>query len=95
MQVKVWKFRLPLTGYAVVSMPRHAQILHVEDQPGIGPCVWATVREDEPIVNRSFRIVGTGHPFDASEAVTPVGSIMLHAGKLVFHVFDLGEEVRS
>lgn len=88
----VWKYALtPLSDYVTLEMPRGAKPLYVATQFGV-PCIWALVRPEEPLVNRRFRIAGTGHPIEAHGAITHIGSVMLADCLLVFHVFDLGEE---
>lgn len=88
--MQVWKYALTLSDYVTLEMPRGAKPLYVATQFGV-PCIWALVRPEEPLVNRRFRIAGTGHPIEAHEAISYVGTFMLSGGHLVFHVFDLGE----
>lgn len=76
----VWKFPLPR-----VPMPIGAQILTVaviRDQP----FVWAIVDPSAPLVERQLFVRGTGHGLGTVGDY--IGTFMLLAGSLVFHVFD-------
>jgi len=54
------------------------------------PCLWALVNPDERHSKRQFRLAGTGHPIIQDEgALRFVGTIQLHGGSLVFHLFEL------
>lgn len=90
----VWKFPIEATETQSISMPRDAQLLHVDVQgTGIGaqPCLWALVDTDLPRVARLLGTVGTGHESGRIFGMPHVGSFLLGHGELVFHVFDLGE----
>ena len=60
----IWKYPLHL-GVNHLSMPQHARIVSIDQQPGIGPCAWAIVDPEMPPTERTFEVVGTGHPFNA------------------------------
>ena len=57
----VWKFPFEITDEFTLNMPLNAGIVLVAVQPGVGPCIWATVDTELPIDRRQFRITGTGH----------------------------------
>jgi hypothetical protein len=90
----VWKFELRITDVQEVRMPRGAELLCVGTQAGTDGVVmlWARVGIDaarsQPLAVRRIRIAGTGHPDATGDYV---GTVQLHGGALVFHVFDLGE----
>lgn len=86
----VWKFDVKLDDDTIVDMPQGAQVLSVQLQHGV-PCVWALVDSDRPKVERRFSWRGTGHPCDGLVAKMFVGSIQMHGGSLIFHLFDRGE----
>lgn len=61
------------------------------DQPEFGS-LWALVETVEPKVRRTLVAVGTGLPVDGVVAHPYIGTVVLHNGALVLHVFDLGEQ---
>lgn len=67
-------------------MPANAEVLYVEAQFST-PCLWALVDTDAELVERHFRVAGTGHPLNGS--LKHIGSFMLNNGTLVFHVFEI------
>ncbi len=88
--MSVWKFVLPIDDVVSVQMPARARVLSCGVQHG-EVCVWAAVDTTAALVERRFRVAGTGHPLTLIDASGPfVGTVMLHGGALVFHVFDLG-----
>lgn len=90
MTTTVHKFALPMADAPRVSMPRGAEVLTVQVQGGPTPeqvFLWARVNPDAPMEERPFRVSGTGHAL--GEGVGRyVGTFQLHAGLLVFHVFE-------
>jgi hypothetical protein len=75
-----------------ISMPRHAQLLHVETKDG-QPSLWALVDPKAEKVDRNLLVYGTGHPVPLFHGKY-VGTFLLkatHVTTLVFHVFDNGE----
>lgn len=83
----VYKHTLHLDDTVEVVMPQGTELLSVGEQNGM-LCLWARVDTRKPKVNRMFRIAGTGHPAPTGNFV---GTVMMHGGALVWHVFDLGE----
>lgn len=90
--MRVHKYILPMRDLTSITMPKGAKILSVKDQGGI-PMVWALIDPAEDVcVQHEFRVAGTGHDIDPLHATCPfVGTLHLHGGALVFHIFDLGE----
>lgn len=88
-------------GRMAVSMPIGAVILALQIQDGT-PTFWALVDSNEPMEQREFRLVGTGHPLpDTAEAslspdvasLEPVKPSMWYIGTyqdppFVWHVFE-------
>lgn len=77
---------LPLALSQAIEMPAGAQILHVGVQMEQIVCIWALVDENAPMEERSFAVVGTGHP--VPENTAHVGSVLMHGGAFVWHVFE-------
>jgi len=87
----IYKYPFRINNEIHLDMHRGARILSVQVQNGT-PCIWALVDTDHPIFPRLLTIHGTGHPIDHNmSACTFIGTIQLHDGALVFHVFDWGD----
>ena len=82
----VWKYQLAL-GSTVVTMPHDSDVLTVAEQHG-AVCLWALVDRDAPMVQRTFRVVATGEPFDAADLVF-TGTVLMQGGAFVVHVFEV------
>lgn len=83
----VWKF--PVTVDGVTSLPRGARLLHVGIQDG-AVWLWAEVDPAAPLVERVLVLVKTGFD-DIPDGVEHFGTVMLHEGRIVLHVYDGGE----
>lgn len=86
MSCAVWKFALQME--CTISMPLGSKVLHVHEQDG-GVYVWAEVNPSQVMVDRHFRIYGTGHPMP-DNAGAYLGTVHLSGGALVFHVYERG-----
>lgn len=87
---RIFKYVFSITDDIVISMPKGAQILDVQMQHG-NPCIWALVTQANPIVERVFRLAGTGHPIESSDVdkYTYIGTFQMRDGALVFHLFEV------
>lgn len=84
----VYKYPLlPIGDNIVLSLPAGATVLSVQVQHG-EPCVWALVDTDAPLVKRSFRLAGTGHPLP-NAPLAHLGTFQLEGGSLVFHLLEV------
>jgi len=104
-KTSIWKYRFPPEDEFELEMPRGARILHVAmlqggDRLTGGPCIWALVQTEQPMVKRKFSLRGTGHDCDDLDLYRPpgersdfVGTFFVYGdGSLVFHLFDRGEQ---
>lgn len=89
MSKAVWKFPLVATDKQAVTMPGDPDLLYVAEQNGT-ICLWARIEPDAPERQRHIRIAGTGHLLEDDSDAIHVGSVMMHGGALVFHIFDCG-----
>jgi len=84
----IWKFPLEFLEEQTIRMPPGAHVLTVQMQAGI-PCLWAEV--DDALGgaqdDRSFYIVGTGHPLPADRG-RYIGTFQMHSGEFIFHVYQ-------
>ena len=87
----VWKFQIPALTQFNVTMPKNAQIIHVDSQLEQA-CLWAVVDPGALTETRSFILVETGHDIPAFdyplERLKHCGTFMLSGGSLVFHLFE-------
>lgn len=84
MQKRVWKF-VPTDESASIKMPEGGYILSAGNQNG-RMCIWALVDPERPLVDRQFKVVGTGQPFDP-EHWTFIDTVQFMNGAIVLHVF--------
>ena len=84
----IWKFPVVMTDAFILPMPSGAEILCVQSQHERG-WIWAIVDPDAPLIDRVFRLVGTGHPIAQSKLLY-IGTFQQHAGALVWHLFEVG-----
>lgn len=86
----VYKYPVPLRDYFQLLLPRGAAILDVQMQQG-APQLWALVDTSQPLVERVFRLAGTGHPLtsDDTSQLEHCGSFQMQQGALIFHLFEL------
>ena len=89
MSATVWKYALKATAQQLVSIPQGAKLLHVAEQHG-ELCLWAHVDPSQSVEDRGIAIIGTGHNAPDPGQMDHVGSVLMHGGALVFHVFDAG-----
>jgi len=82
----VWKYELQIQDQQSVLLPAGAEVLTVAVQNGV-PCLWATVDPSRGTKVAVVQMRGTGHPMDFEGDAEYVGTLFLHDGKLVFHVW--------
>ena len=82
----IWKFPIKIDDHQVIPVPNGAKIRSVAVQ-GETVCLWAEVDPNEPIFGRDIFVYGTGHPMP-DDPGTFIGSVMLHGGALVFHIYE-------
>ncbi len=87
--MKIYKYPVPVTDINEISMPEGSALLSVQLQGNL-PMLWALVSPEAPLTVRTLRTYGTGQPLP-DEVGTFVDTYQLDGGRLVFHVFDLGE----
>jgi hypothetical protein len=58
--MKIYKYPIPFTDRIVLALPFGARVLCVQGQEG-QLCLWAEIEETAPLVDRIFRVYGTGH----------------------------------
>jgi hypothetical protein len=84
----IYKFTLPSHGVAEIEIPRHARLLSVQNQRG-QITLWAAVTIPAPVEKRRFLIATTGNALHAAPADRFLGTVQLHNGDFVAHVFEV------
>jgi hypothetical protein len=91
--MRVFRYLFDVADQVDLRMYEGARLLMVR---AVGPHqveMWALVDERAVMARRRLRLTGTGHRISASETEHYVGTTVSGdgAGRLVWHVFDLGE----
>jgi hypothetical protein len=94
MTQRIWKYTLSVQDVSTIKMPEGARIFILSPQTqGNDICVWAMAdvpNEECTMVDRTFKVYGTGQPIDDGDILTFLGTVMMsHA--LVFHVFEVSK----
>lgn len=83
---KVFKYLLDVATYQFIRIPS-TNILSVAEQ-GNNMVVYALVDTEIAPVQYEFAVIGTGHTIlQDIDAYNFLGTVKLHDGKLMFHVF--------
>jgi hypothetical protein len=82
----VWKYPFEVKDTVELAVPMGAELLHVDTQGPLQPCMWFGVDTEKPKAIRRFLVRGTGH--DCEGTGEHVASFQLRGGSLVFHVFE-------
>lgn len=82
----IYKYSVPIKDSFLLELPENFQPLKVEMQ-GAEPKMWALVDTSDNLVTIRFRWFGTGHMIPSYYMGHYVGSVLMHGGSLVFHLF--------
>lgn len=85
--MKVYKYLLRVTDEQHLDLPDGAGIIAVQTQQD-QVCLWALVDPACPPVRRRILMFGTGHTVPDAGPLKYLGTVQLHGGVLVFHVFE-------
>jgi hypothetical protein len=94
---RIFRYDLDIEDEQLVDMPRSPQILSVAPHrfsPDRAE-IWALVDDQQPEVPVRFRVFGTGHPADAAAGCAFIGTVPIHGGSLIFHVFVDRTDLRA
>jgi hypothetical protein len=76
----------------VIPMPKGAEILTIQvDKKNNHPTIWALVDINEPLEDRKFELVGTGHTFIMDDSKKYIGTYQYQNGEFVGHLFEIIE----
>jgi hypothetical protein len=90
--LQIFKYEIPIDDYFEIEMPENAKILSVQMQMEM-PHIWALVDPTNFKNFRKFRLAGTGHPINHPvEQLDFIGAFQMHAGSLIFHLFEVKGE---
>ena len=85
----IWKFPiLEPHEYNEIEMPEGADVLTVQMQ-GKTMCLWAIVDPEAPKVPRMFNVCGTGNSMLEHVQRRYIGTIQMHGGQYIFHIFEV------
>ena len=85
---EIWKYPVAITDLQTIKMPHDSLILSVQVQ-GESAVLWAVINPDAKLVERHFRLVGTGHTIYCEiDTLVYVGTFQIYNGALVFHLFE-------
>lgn len=90
----IWKFELTPAGAehlaAARAMPAHAKVLSVGQQND-KLMIWAQIDTDleRDGGTRYFHVFGTGHDLPGAGLGDFLGTVHLHGGRIVVHIFDM------
>lgn len=92
MSESIWKFPVQLADEFEIELDVDAEVLSVQNQPGLGPQMWVRTRVyDVPQryrnYKRKFYVHGTGHTVNPN-AGRFLGTLQFQDGALIFHVFE-------
>ncbi len=85
---QIFKYPIPISGSFPLDLPEGAEILCVQVQNGVGPCIWALVDSDNASEVRDFSVVGTGRSTNVSIAGY-IGTFQELNGQLIWHLFEI------
>lgn len=84
---KIFKYVIPVTDDSILPIPEGAKILSVANQHD-SIVMYALVDPEKTTKRLNIRVCGTGHTLDDHiEQMTFIGTVNLHGGRLMFHVF--------
>ena len=86
----IYKYPLDEVDRQTISMPKGAEILSLQVQNGT-PCIWALVNKGADMEDRTFVMIGTGHPImdELYSGAEYIGTAIVFNDTLVWHVFEL------
>lgn len=90
-EYEVWKYELKqMAANITVSIPEGGTVLSSKIQRDT-VCIWVLVDPEVEPEERTFHIIGTGHPIksmDRAEDLKHIGTVMTDDHRFVFHVFE-------
>ncbi len=85
----VYKYPMQMVGgEQIVRMPIGSNVLACQNQ-GEDPQLWAEVNDQNDMTDRTFIIVGTGHPLPEGASLKFIDTFQMVGGSLIFHVFEI------
>jgi hypothetical protein len=88
----IYKFALQEAGWQIISIRSGARVISVAEQNN-QIVLYAILDTNAPTVFRKVSVVGTGHTLSEEVASwQSVGTVKLHGGTLMFHVFVSDED---
>ena len=82
----IWKYQILIEDYQSIDMPFGAEILSFKLQDNV-PTIWALVEPTGEMVERRFRLAGTGHHINEG-GIKYIGTIKMMDDKIIYHLFE-------
>lgn len=82
----IFKYVLDPADMQEIQMPVDSQILSVSVQFD-QICIWALVQPNEIKTARRIYVCPTGSEADGLQRMKFLGTVLMHGGNLVFHIF--------
>ena len=91
---KIYKYKLEVTDFQIINLPKDAEILSVMSQPPTyGEMIdslymWVKLNDENPLVPRRIRVFGTGNPMNYEHTLRFIGTVSMNSNSLIWHVFE-------
>lgn len=82
----IFKYKID-NNFLKIEIFKNAKILTVQEQRG-EIFIWAEVNTLLDIETREFILIGTGHEIPDYSEINYIGTVQLHNGDLVIHVYE-------
>jgi len=86
--MKIFKYPVEITDELTIEMPKNADIMHFGIHNHVA-ALWACVDPENPMVERKFKVVGTGHEMPTNDNLNYIGTITNHELQYVWHLFEV------
>jgi hypothetical protein len=83
--ITIWKYEFTPDNEVKLRIPRGYKILHVRSQHGGHITLWVKVDTNEPLVQCTLYVYGTGHSIENSTYKQYAGTVL--CPPFVWHVF--------
>lgn len=83
----IWQYPLDITDVQTIGMPEGAEIISAQMQ-GSQLCLWAIVIATRAVTPRIICIFGTGDEMFTAAEYSPIDTVQMAGGSLVWHVFE-------
>lgn len=85
----IYKYPLNIQELSKIPLPKNAKVLSFQFQHLV-PCIWAQIDTEQPLVDRTFYIFGTGREFPKNIALNYIGTCQESSllSSYVWHLYE-------